>query len=227
MGIVKVEVKTASARAALTKISKQVPFAAAVALNDLAQQVRKAENAAMSQVFEHPRPFTQNAVLAGGITRATKSSLVATIAVRPEVAKYLLPYEVGGVHTLPDAGNTLLNPKDVSLDTFGQIRRNTTTQLSGRKDVFVGPITTRNGTVINGFWQQLDVNRKGNARRKRAGRGTIYDAVHGALRLLIRFGDALPVKKHLNFEARADALVEASAGRAFGVALAKAIASAK
>jgi hypothetical protein len=56
---------------------------------------------------------------------------------------------------------------------------------------------------------------------------TIFDAVHGAPRLLIRFGDALPVKQHLNFEARAQAVVKANLGAAFGLALAKAIATAK
>jgi hypothetical protein len=102
-----------------------------------------------------------------------------------------------------------------------------TAQLAARKDIFVGPITTKGGSVINGFWQRLDVTRNGNMRRKRRERGTVYSTAHGALKLMIRFGDALPVKTHLNFRVRAQKVITMNAGPAFVRAITKALATAK
>jgi hypothetical protein len=224
MPTLRVSVSTRRATDLLSNVAKQLPYAVSTMANDLAFQVQRAERAAMPQVFKSPRPFTANSVV---VTRATKSSPTATVFIRPEVAKYLQPYETGGMHVLPGAGNALLNPKDINLDQSGQLPRRMTAQLNARKDVFVGPITTKDGQTINGFWQRLDVTRQGNARRKRRERGTIFSSAHGALKLLIRFGDALPVHKHLDFRSRASTVVAANAGPAFARALAKALATAR
>lgn len=220
MPSVKVDAK--KALASLAQIAKQIPFAAATAANEVAFKLQNAERLAMTQVFDHPRPFTAKSVL---VDRATKSSMTATVYVRPEVAKYLLPYEVGGQHVLPGAG--LLNPKDVGRDQYGQLSRGLPKRLSARPDVFVGTIDTKGSGPITGFWQRLDMTRKGTARRKRRERGTIYTAEHGTLKLLIRFGAALPVKKHLDFEKRAKTFVAANVQGAFARALKMAISTAK
>jgi hypothetical protein len=221
---ISVTVSTKRASDMLGKIGKQLPFAVAAMANDLAFQVQRSERAAMPQVFKSPRPFTVNSVL---VNRATKGMPTATVFIRPEVAKYLQPYETGGLHVLPGAGTALLNPKDINLDQSGQLPRRVTTQLNARKDVFVGPVTTKDGKTINGFWQRLDVTRQGNARRRRREQGTIYSTAHGALKLLIRFGDALPVKQHLDFRTRAGSVISANVGPAFARAIAKALATAK
>lgn len=224
MSAVSVTVSTRAASDLLRAVAKQVPFAAAAAANDLARLVREAERIAIPQVFKHPKPFTVNSVFSD---RASKARPIATVFIRPEVAKYLRPYETGGLHILPGTGQTLLNPKDVRLDQYGQMSRRATAQLNGRKDVFVGKVTTKDGKTINGFWQRLDVTRNGKARRRRREQGTIYSSEHGALKLLIRFGDALPVRQHLDFRTRAAKVVAANAGPAFARAIAKALATAK
>jgi hypothetical protein len=224
MGIVKVSVETRAVQEALKKVAKQIPYAAALAANDLAFVVMQGERLNITQVFKNPRPFTKTSVR---VDRATKSDPAATVFLIPDVAKYLLPYEKGGVHALPGTGRTLLNPKDAGLDPYGQIRRNMTAQLSARQDIYVGPITTKSGQIVNGFWQRLDVTRKGNARRKSKGRGSIFTVEHGRLKLLIRFGDALPVTQHLGFEDRARQIVTANVGAIFNAAMAKAIATMK
>jgi hypothetical protein len=227
MGIVKVSVETKAVQAALKQVAKQIPYAAAKATNALAFEVMRGERLGMTEVFKHPRPFTRDSVR---VERplASKTRPFATVYVLPDVAKYLMPYEKGGLHVLPGQGRTLLNPKDTGLDPYGQMRRNTTAQLNGRKDVFVGAITTKSGQIINGFWQRLDVTRRGTARRgKRRGQGSIFTVEHGALKLLIRFGDAVPVKQHLGFEDRARAIVAANVGTIFEAAMTQAIATMK
>lgn len=217
-----VTVSTKAASNLLRTVAKQVPFAAAAAANDLARQVREAERLAMPQVFKHPRPFTANSVFTA---RATKASPIATVFIRPEVAKYLKPCETGGLHVLPGKG--LLNPKDIGLDQYGQLPRQAAARLKSRQDVFVGTVKTKDGKSIRGFWQRLDVTRSGKVRRKRRGQGTIYSAEHGALKLLLRFGEALPVRKHLDFKARAAKVIAINAGPVFARAMAKALASAR
>ena len=64
---------------------KQVPYAMAQAVNALAFQVQRAEKAALSEVFSHPRPFTQRSVL---VKKATKARPTAVVYIRPEVAAY-------------------------------------------------------------------------------------------------------------------------------------------
>jgi hypothetical protein len=200
---------------------KQMPFALAGAVNDVAFQVQRAEKAAIQATFAHPRPFTANSVQ---VDKATKGYPVATVKVRPEVAKYLQPYETGGVHVLP--GTALLDPVDIKLDQYGQLPQNTMANLRARQDIFIGRVMTKNG-VINGVWQRLAISRKGNVRRKRLRGGRVFDATQGALKLLIRFGNAVPVTKHLGFHDRAVAIVKAVFVDAFASALGKAIGSAR
>ncbi|HTB46999.1 MAG TPA: hypothetical protein VK741_25505 [Acetobacteraceae bacterium] len=211
-----ITIDSAKTVAALRGAVRQMRSTASAMLNDLAFKVQRVENFAMLQVFNTPRAFTARSVL---VNKSDRGSLSATIYVRPEVAKYLDPYEVGGLHVLP--GPALLKPVDIKLDPYGQLPNKTMERLRARPDIYIGPIKTKSGDEINGVWQRLSVSRKGLPRRKRLPRGTIYHPKLGALRLLIRFGVDLPVKKHLNFHARAVALIAANSAEAFKAALVK------
>ena len=186
-----------------TFASKQVPFASAVAINDVAFQVQKAERGNIAHAFKSPRPFTQNSVQ---VDRATKPSPLATVFIRPEVAKYLDPYEFGGLHVTP--GKALLNPKFISFDAFGQLRKGQVKSVAARKDVFVGRVHGRMG-----FWQRLTENAS-----RQAGEG---------LHLLISFARNAPVGIHLRFEERGVALVRKQMPAAMKKALVQALASAR
>jgi hypothetical protein len=216
-----IKIDTKAVTHALSLATKQIPFAVATAVNDLAFQVQRAENAAMLTVFKHPRPFTARSVQVG---KATKSDPTATVFVRPEVAKYLQPYETGGLHVLP--GKALLAPVDIRLDQYGQLPRSTMAILKARKDIYIGPIQTNSG-VVTGVWQRLSVSRSGNQRRRRLGQGGVFDATQGALKLLIRFGNAVEVTKRLHFQDRAKALIQAKATVALTTAIEKALATAR
>jgi hypothetical protein len=202
--------------------SKQIPFATAMALNDVAFQVQKAETAAIAKTFKSPRPFTAKSVQ---VNRATKSNPVAAVFIRPEVAKYLDPYEFGGLHVLP--GKALLNPVNAKLDQYGQMPRYAVQRLLAMPNVFAGPVTFKNGQTVSGIWQRSVVGK-----RKGGGRGTkgALNRVGGALtslKLLVRFGNALPVTKHLGFVDRGIVLVGKLIQPAMHTALVKALASAR
>lgn len=190
---------------------KQLPFATAQGINDIAFQVMRAENAAMSKVFKNPRVFTKTATQVE--RKAIKSRPSAIVSIRPD-RPYLSPYETGGLHLLP--GKALLNPKAISLDAYGQIPKDMLKRLLARKDVFVATIRG-----VTGFWQRLP---KGN---KLSDRVAAQGYIQVRVRLLIRFGRALPVNKHLNFKKRAIDVVNGGIDLALGRALLKAIATAK
>ncbi len=200
----------------LAALGKQLPFALATAINDLAFRAMRAENDAITHLFKHPKPFTQSATQVE--RRATKANLAAVVSLRPNRARYLAPYETGGVHAL--SGRALLNPKDIGLDQFGQLPRNIIKRLQSRKDIFIG---TFKG--IKGVWQKFDRAPTGRGRgRPKKGQNTPPAPGQG-VKLLIRFGDALPVHQRLGFRARATGVVRAEAPAALAAAIAKALAS--
>lgn len=203
---------------------QQLPFAISQALTAVAKIAQAEEKAAMPEVFDRPTPFTVNSVAVKG---ARKSDLEARVFIKDIAAAYLEPYEFGGNHKLIGRGKTWLNPKDRTLlNQYGNLNKSAMQRLEARPDVFVGTIKTKSGEQIGGVWQ-----RPQNAKViKRSGKRGV--AVRGAnttghLRLLIRFGDAMPVRRHLEFGERALESVDANFAREFDKAMAKAVATAK
>ena len=175
---------------------KQLPFATAQALTATAKNVQAAEVAGMVKMFKSPSPFTRKSVR---VQAARKSNLEAKVFVMDTAAKYLAPYETGGVHKLPS--RALLNPKDIRLNQYGQLPTATLARLKARPDIFIGKVKTAHGT-INGVWQRSTVEPLiSNGKRLRKANQT------GRLKLLIRFGDALPVKHLWNYRAIARKVV--------------------
>jgi hypothetical protein len=195
---IKVDVRAAMARISAFQLN-QMPQALKLAVNDLAFQIMRAEAANIAKVFKHPRPFTQSATQVQ--KQATKADPTAIVSVRANRQAYLWPYENGGVHHLP--GKALMNPKEVSLDQYGQLTKNKIKALLARPDVFAGTIKG-----ITGIWQ----------RPKR----------HGVpLKLLIRLGSALPVHQHLHWLDHAQQIANAAWPATFGAAMDKAIKTAR
>ncbi len=214
---------------------KQIPFARAMAVNAVAERVRTGEQANLKDTFRAPSPFTVNSL---AVRKATKSNPVATVYVKPIAAKYLLPFETGGVHTLNS--RALLNPKNVRLNRYGQLPRGMLAKLKGMPDVFVGSVKTKDGQTVNGIWQrpflrgrdaQLGAGMTVRKRNKLL-RGAHPDMpknanTSGHLRLLVRFGDALPVNKRLGWGRLAKQIVAQHFNAELSKALQKAIATAK
>jgi hypothetical protein len=209
----------------LSQLEKQqLPFAIAQTLTAVAKIAQAEEKAAMPEVFDRPTPFTINSVAVKG---ARKTDLEARVFIKDIAAAYLEPYEFGGNHTLIGRGKTWLNPKDKTLlNQYGNFSKSATQRLESRPDVFVGTIKTKSGDQIGGVWQ-----RPQNAKViKRSGKRGV--AIRGAnttghLKLLIRFGDAIPVRRHLEFGERALESVDANFASEFDKAMAKAVVTAK
>ncbi|WP_250865657.1 hypothetical protein [Caballeronia sp. INSB1] len=203
---------------------KQLPFATALALTAVAKSVQAVEKGAIRQVFDRPTPFTVNSV---GVKAARKNNLEAVVFVKDIAAAYLAPYEFGGTHKLIGSGKTWLNPKDRALlNQYGNLSKSTLKRLEGRPDIFVGSIKTNSGESIGGVWQRpTDVKAVKTAGK----RGVALRGVNksGHLKLLVRFGDAMPVRQHLNFEMRARVVINAGFRREFAAAFAQALATAR
>lgn len=206
---------------------KQLPFATAKTLTGLAKLVKAAEQKGMRSVFDRPTPFTINAV---GVKAARKSDLTAIVYVRDIAASYLEPFEFGGNHKLIGKGRTWFNPKNgLALNKYGNLSRNKLAQLKGRADVFIGKVKTKNGDVIDGVWQRpvAGAGQSPQSAGRRPGKGGKLANTSGHLKLLLRFGDAMPVRQHLGFRERAKAVVAASAGAEWRRGLAEAMRSAR
>ena len=198
--------------------TKQLRFATALALTQLAKEVQADEADNIAHTFNRPKAFTKNAV---GMRGARKDDLTAIVFVKPIAARYLRPYEDGGNHVLP--GKALLNPKDIKLNANGQLPRGVLARLKARPDIFIGPVQTKSGPV-NGVWQRIPAAKTGAQTRRRVA-AAVNTAAH--LKLLIRFGDAIPVQKSLHYRIRAAALINRRFNAVFTQSVNKALASAR
>jgi len=214
----------AKIRKSLTDLEKrQLPFATANALTALAKNAQAAEKEAMPEVFDRPTPFTVNSVAVRG---ARKSNLEARVFIKDIAAAYLEPFEFGGNHKLLGSGRTWLNPKDkTQLNQYGNFSKTALKRLQARPDIFIGNIKTSSGETIGGVWRRPPSARVTKVKGKRG--SVVQGSPRGHLKLLVRFGDARPVKQHLEFGERAFEVVSNTFEREFEVAMNQAIATAK
>lgn len=203
--------------ATLAKMRKQIPFATAQALTSVARQIAAAEKVGIQRTFANPMPFTVNSVKSRG---ARKDNLVATVSIMDTAAEYLDPYEFGGVHKLN--GKALLNPKNIKLNKYGNLPRNKMAQLKAKDDVFVGEVGKARGVFKRYKYKKV------KKRAKRSPNGTRRERVKQRKpKLLIQYGDALPVKQHLNYFDRANKMAAALMPSALSKAISDAMKTAK
>ncbi|WPU24988.1 hypothetical protein RI049_09705 [Cedecea neteri] len=185
----------------LKQLQKQIPFALSQALTSVARKIEAAEKVALQRHLDNPTPFTVKSV---GSRGARKDNLTATVFVRDIAASYLEPFEFGGQHKLN--GQALLNPKNVKLNKFGNLPRNKLSRLKAKPSTFIGEVGG-----VNAVWQRKKAKgKKGKKRASRSANGTRRERLkQPAPKLLIRFGDALPVKPVLGYMDRANTMAKA------------------
>jgi len=176
---------------------KQLPFAAAGALNDVARAGIAAERLAMTQELDRPRPFTAQQGLR--LAAASKGSLIATVYIPQIQSRYLAPEILGGAQVL-NAG-AVLRPIDQATDRYGNLPRGLVARLKARRDVFIGAVRG-----VEGVWQRLPGHR---------------------LRLLIRFSAPVEVKTRYRFGAATIAAAKAGFAAALRARLRQALATAR
>lgn len=204
---------------------KELPFATARALTELAREVQQAERAGMESVFDRPKGFTLDSVKVFG---ATKDNLTGGVFVMDRAANYLNPFEDGGQHFIASGrGDHLLGPVQAPKTQYGGLPRGYVARHKGQANMFVGVVQTRQGP-INGLWQRTKGASAGNARRAAFTTGYRGKQSNGrtvkGLRLMVRFVANQPVKQHLGFHERAERLVNRRFEAVLGRELAKAIA---
>lgn len=204
----------------LRQLQKQIPFATAQALTQVARKIEAAERTAFQRHLENPTPFTVKAV---GSVGARKDNLRAKVFVRDTAAAYLEPFEFGGQHKLN--GQALLNPKNVKLNKYGNLPRTKMATLKAKPDVFIGKVGD-----VNGVWQRRKPkkSKKEKKRAKRSPNGTRKERQkQPAPKLLIRFGNALPVSPSLGYMDRANTMAIALMPSALNRAISEAIRTTK
>ena len=209
----------------LQQLQKQISFATAQAMTAVVREIAAAQKVAMGRKLESPTPFTVNAVRSSG---ARKNDLRAKVFVLDTAAGYLEPFEFGGQHKL--SGRALLNPKNIKLNKFGNLPRTKMATLKAKPNVFIGEVSTQYGTSVNAVWQRKKAVKvkKGKKRARRSPNGTRRERVkQRPPKLLIRFGDALPVSPVLGYMDRSRAMAEALMPGALSRAIADAIRTAK
>lgn len=198
--------------------AKQLPFAAALALTTLAKGVQAVEREEEARTFTSPTPFTLNAF---AIQPATKSRPIATVFAKDVQAEYLAPYVGGGDRSLGGKRGMLV-PRDIGTNAYGNLPKAALARLKGKPNVFIGPVTTKAGRVINGVWQRPTATRASTRRGKL---GVAKPAGH--LKLLIQFEDTTEAPKRLDFYGRAQVYLRKNAAIAFDKAMRVALATAR
>lgn len=202
----------------LKQLQKQIPFATAQAMTSVVRDIAAAQKVALGRKLESPTPFTVNSVGSAG---ARKNNLRAKVFVRDVAAEYLEPLEFGGEHKLNS--QALLNPKNIKLNKYGNMPRNKLSQLKAKPNVFVGEV---NG--VDAVWQRRKPKKAKKKRARRSANGTRRPKrKQRAPKLLVRFGDALPVTPVLGYMDRSKAMAEALMPAALSRAIADAIKTAK
>ena len=204
----------------LRTLRKQIPFATAQAMTAVVRKIEDAQKVAMQRNLDNPTPVTVKSVRSKG---ARKTDLKAKVFVMNTAAAYLEPFETGGVHKLN--GSALLNPKDIKLNKYGNLPRNKLSSLKSKENTFIGDIGG-----VNGVWQRKKAKKgkKGRKRLQRSPNGTRRDRKKQPMpKLLIRFGDALPVEPVLGYQDRAMKMTQALLPQEINRAIAEAIRTAR
>jgi hypothetical protein len=173
---------------------RQLPFATAQMLNAVAPMAAAAEMVGIQDTLGPVTAFTRRAM---AVRRASKSRPVATIFVKDIQAEYLEPYMPGGSGRQVLKSRAVLAPVDLKTNQYGNIPRGKLDALKGQKDIFIGPVKTKDG-VINGVWRRIAAGRAQGRRRRAKGTGVDLGA-KGRLELLIRFEDPKAVRPRLKY----------------------------
>ncbi|HBR4779575.1 hypothetical protein NL318_09915 [Klebsiella pneumoniae] len=202
----------------LKQLQKQIPIATAQAMTSVVRDIAAAQKVALGRKLESPTPFTVNSVGSAG---ARKNNLRAKVFVRDVAAEYLEPFEFGGEHKLNS--QALLNPKNIKLNKYGNMPRNKLSQLKAKPNVFVGEV---NG--VDAVWQRRKPKKAKKKRARRSANGTRRPKrKQRAPKLLVRFGDALPVTPTLDYMNRSRSMAAGLMPGALSRAIEEAIRTAK
>lgn len=211
----------------LQGMQKQMRFAAARAITATVRKIEAAEKENLRRKLDNPTPFTVNSVRSKG---ATRDNLNGRVFIMDTAVPYLEPFEEGGLQYLKPGNRSILNPKNIRLNKYGNLPKAKLQQLKARSDVFIGKATNNDGEDVGGVWQRKKAKKvaKTRKRRKRSPNGTRAPRKKSrSPKLLIRFGDALPVTPVLGYQELAHDMASRLMKEEMSVALEQALKTAK
>lgn len=180
---------------------RQLPFAVAVMLNDVAAQVKTAGERAIVRRLDRPTAFTRRAFM---VLRARKSALAAEVRAKRIQADYLATQEFGGTRRAKRKARPV--PTTVRRNKFGNLSRREVQKLLSKKNVFSG--VPKGGGRPGGIYQRLGAS---------SDRPGGYD-----LRLLVTWSPRQQYRPRLGFLTVARRTAQAEAPRAMDRAFRKA-----
>lgn len=126
------------AQKALGRMSKQVPFAASLAMNKTAESIQSVEKRKIQSDLDRPTPAVVKSIR---VQRSSKRYLNAAVFVLPAISNFL-HYQVEGGTRAP-RGRTEAVPVKIRLNKYGNIparRQNKIAKLLARPDTFSGTV---------------------------------------------------------------------------------------
>ena len=123
---------------------RQVPFAIALTLNAVVDDVERNTLKSMTRRLDRPTPFTLRGMAK---RKANKRRLEARLFFKDRQAGYLEKQETGGVRR--PKGKALLVPAGQRLNKYGNLPKGAVKRLLARKDVFSGKVGG-----VGGIWQR-------------------------------------------------------------------------
>lgn len=211
--------------------ARQVPFAAAMALNDTAEDVKVAEEEEIEKSIDRPIGFTKRGIYK---TRASKSKLVVEVGVKKIQAGYLVWQVKGG--TRGPKRRAIPVPVGVVRNAYGNMRKGALAKMLARPDVFIaseGAPKTKH--LPPGIYQR---GKKGKRKSKSAARGGEYGTKgnnwqgkgknRSTIKMLVAFESSATYEaKRLDFYGAADKKAKAEFRKNLEKRLAEAIRTAK
>lgn len=144
--MIDIKINTKNAGQWLNNIAaKQIPYAAANTLNNVAFAVKDEEVSALGNYLDRPTPFTKRGF---EVVKASRSRLIASVGARQIQGEYLKFAVEGGTRTPKKMAIVL--PRAMNLNQYGNMPKGRVKSLLKQRTVFSGKVRG-----IGGIWRRV------------------------------------------------------------------------
>jgi len=197
--------------------ASQLPFAVALGINDVAGQIREAEQSSLARDLDRPAPFTKRGMF---VARASKRKLTGVVGFKRIQAGYLEMQATGGKRRAK--GKAVVVPVGARLNKYGNMPRGSLKRALAKPDVFSGTVKG-----VAGVWQRP---KRGTRRTKAGGARSGATGTVGkrkGLKLLAIYKASVRYSPRLKFVPRAHTKASQEIGPAIARHLALAVKTAR
>lgn len=170
--------------------NKQIPFAAAKAINDTMFDVYRAEGKALGKFIDRPRPFTTKAYK---VVKADKRRLAAYLKTKQIQEGYLQWAVYGGQRAPKKTANVV--PVEQRVNQYGNMPRGAVKRMLADKQRFFSGVP-RGQQGVAGIWKRTN---KHTPKVKRNGKSTPNKPRYAKLRLMVAYEGPVDYDKRLPF----------------------------